>query len=85
MEKNFSTRLDESVIQRIDYLSETLGTSKKSIIEKAVTFYSSQIEQEKNHNWLDQTCGAWDRDETPEETINSIRKSFHKSMTRHQK
>jgi len=58
MDKIFSTRLDESVIHRIDALSQMLGTSKKAVVESAIGMYAYQMEQDKNYDIFEHTCGA---------------------------
>lgn len=91
MENTFCTDLDETVIQRIHALSQALNAPAKTVVENAVNLYASQIKlsdisstQELNLQWLDQTCGAWKRDESTEDTIQVIRELFNQSMMRHQ-
>ena len=85
MDKIFSTRLDESVIHRIDALSQMLGTSKKAVVESAIGMYAYQMEQDKNYDIFEHTCGAWQRDESPAETVESIRNAFRDSMNRYRR
>ena len=51
MDKILSARVDESVIQRIGSLARQLNTTKKKIIEGAITLYAEKIEKgnEKRH------------------------------------
>ena len=72
------------VIQRIGLLAKQLGTSKKTIIERAIKTYADTIEKEKHFDVLEQTLGAWQRDESPQETIDKARSTFSQSMERHQ-
>jgi hypothetical protein len=64
MDKIFSARVSESIIQRISSLARRLHTSKKSIIENAVTIYADQIDREHQFDVFGQTCGAWRRKES---------------------
>lgn len=98
MENTFCSDLDETVIQRIHDLSQALNAPAKIVVENAVNMYASHlekasdtelvsntIENEENTKWLELTFGTWQREESSEETIQSIRDTFHQSMTRHQK
>ncbi len=85
MDKILSARVDEAVIKKIGLLAQKLDTTKKSIIENAVRDYSKKIEEEHKIDILEQTLGAWQRTETPEETVKQIRGVFRKSMERHKR
>jgi len=85
MDKIFSARVDESVIKQIGNLARQLNTTKKQIIEGAVSMYAQKIEKEINQDVFDQTCGAWQRKEPAAETVNKAREAFQDSMLRHQK
>lgn len=84
MEKIFSTRIDESVIHRIAALSQTLGISKKAVVEDAILRYAEKVEKENNIDVFDQTSGAWKREETPDESVEKTRELFRRSMQRYQ-
>lgn len=81
MDKIISSRLDETVINQIALLAKELGTSKKAVIESAIRLYAQIIKQQTNA--FDASCGAWQRDETPEETLQHSREAFRRSMMRH--
>jgi len=83
MDKIFSARLDESVIQQVALLSRKLKTSKKAIIEAAVRLYSEQSRLKGKVDALENTCGVWERQETPQEDILASRTAFNQSMERH--
>ena len=85
MDKILSARVDESIISRIGSLARQLHTTKKKIIESAIQMYASKIEEENNLDVLDQTFGAWDREESAQQTVNNVRKAFRDSMLRHQR
>ena len=85
MDKVFSARVDEAVIQRITSLARRLQTSKKNIVEQAVMTYAAAVDREQGSDVFDQTFGAWDRDESPAETVEKARETFRKSMERHRR
>lgn len=85
MDKIFSARLDEDIIERIGGLARRLRTSKKQIIENAVQRYSDNIDNEEKFDVFEQTCGAWRRKESAAQTVAAARKAFRKSMEKHQK
>lgn len=75
--------MDEAVIQQVGMLARELKTTKKAIIEAAIKNYSEQKGVESKINIFNKTCGAWKRDETPQESISKARSAFNKSMERH--
>ena len=85
MDKILSTRIDGSVIQKLNMMTDVLSTTKKAVVEKAILALMKQVELEKNLDVLDITFGAWQRKESVDETVQHGRKYFQKSMARHQK
>lgn len=83
MDRVFSARIDESVVGMITILANELETTKKRVIEGAIKLFAETVEKEHRIDVLDLTCGAWDRDESPESTVNRARKAFRGSMSRH--
>lgn len=83
MDKVLSARVDESVIHQIGILARQLKMTKKAVIEAAIQLYSEQTGMDKNTDVFLTTCGAWQRPETPEETIRKSRSAFNRSMARH--
>ena len=83
MDKILSARVDESIIQQVGILARELNTSKKAIIEAAIKLYSEQTGIAKKMNVFEKTCGAWNRTETPQESIAIARSAFNRSMHRH--
>lgn len=85
MDKILSTRVEGSVIQKLNMMTDVLSTTKKAVVEKAILALLKQVELEKNLDVLDITFGAWQRKESVDETVQHGRKCFQKSMARHQK
>ncbi len=84
MDKVLSARIDESVIQQIGLLSRKLNTSKKNIIEASIKLYSEQTGLKSKIDVFENTCGAWKRSETAQESVLISRGAFNQSMQRHQ-
>lgn len=85
MDKIFSSRIDESIVHRIDIIAKQLNTSKKSVIEKAISLYAQKIKKENDFDVMEQTLGAWRRKEAPGKTVEKTKKIFRDSMRRYQK
>ena len=84
MDKIMSTRMDEAIIQQIGILAKKLGTSKKAVLEKAVLNYSQKIETELSFDVLTHTLGAWQREESSAQTVQTIKKRMKQSQERYQ-
>jgi hypothetical protein len=82
MDKVLSARVDESTLNRISWLARELGATKKSIIEEAIRAYTREIEARGDSDVLELTCGAWARDEPPDETVVATRAAFRRSLAR---
>jgi hypothetical protein len=85
MDRILSARIDDAVYRKISDLSTRMHTSKKSVIEMAIQQFGEHIEQDAETTVFDRTCGIWNRNETPAETIDHVRRTFHNSMTRYRR
>ena len=83
MDRILSARVDEAVLKRIGVLAKRLNTTRKAIIEQAILAYAEKIQEEQKFDILEQTHGAWQRDESSAETVARARKAFRESMERH--
>ncbi len=83
MDKVLSARVDEAVLHKIGLLARKLGTSKKAVIERAILEFADQFESDGDLDPMALTHGAWDREETAEETVARARGAFRGSMERH--
>ncbi|MCD4720503.1 MAG: hypothetical protein K8S13_11690 [Desulfobacula sp.] len=85
MTKILSAQVDESIIHQIGILADEFNMTNEAIIENAIKIYSKQkrIEQIQDKDIFTKTFGAWQRSESPEETIKKARSAFNKSMERH--
>ena len=84
MDKVISTRVDESVALLVGTLARRLHTSKKRVIEEAMTAYAKSVGVAANGALLDSTAGCWRRRESPAATVARVRKSFSSAYRRHQ-
>ena len=76
VDKILSTRVEGSVIQKLNMMTDVLSTTKKAVVEKAILALLKQVELEKNLDVLDITFGAWQRKESVDETVQHGRKCF---------
>lgn len=84
MDKILSARIDETVLNYISQLANTLHISKKKIIEDAIKKYANNLKAEQTLRPFKQSFGLWKSKEAPSETAGRIRREFQKSMLRHQ-
>lgn len=85
MDKIFSARIDEAVLQKIQTLAQKLKTSKKNILESAITMYDKKIGESQKVDIIDEAFGCWRRKESAEETIKANRRIMRNSVKRHRK
>ena len=85
MDKTISARVEEAIAALIGVLSRQLGYSKKRVLEEAITMYARHMQGQTDTTSLDifaSTCGAWERSETPDQTVSKARGVFNQSMHR---
>ena len=83
MDKILSARVDETVIREIGELARALHTTKKAVIEAAIRAYAQNSGRGRGPDVFERTSGAWQRDERPEETVESARREFRNAKERH--
>lgn len=82
MDRIFSARLDEKVVDEIDRLSRRLGISKKQLVEEAIRLRAGHGPSRTTDVWQE-TAGAWQRSEPATATIRKSRRAIEHSMQRH--
>ena len=82
MDKVFSTRLDENLIRKVNILSVKKSMSKKTLIEQALLKYINDIDDQLDSDIINRSFGAWQRDETPDQTITGAKQAFKDSFFR---
>lgn len=83
MDRVFSARIDDAVYRKINDLADKMHSSKKAVLEKAVTLLGKQVQRKTGSDVFDETCGAWKRRESVAETVAGIRGAFKRSFRRH--
>jgi len=83
MDKVLSARIDESAAALLDELSRKLRRSKKSILEDALRGYAEHAAGGAPLDLIDETRGAWERDESAADTVRAARAAFRSSLGRH--
>ncbi len=82
MDKVFSARIDESVVGCISNLAVQLHSTKKQVIERAIELFAEQVGREQKTDLLERSFGAWKREESSQESVETSRAAFRKSMER---
>ena len=85
MVRIFSTRLDETLIERLDQASRELGMSKQRLVEQALRAHLHLlvgVEDDDEDDVLTRTSGAWKRREKPAATVRKTREGFRESLAR---
>lgn len=82
MDKILSTRVDESIIQRISVLARQLGTTKKAVVEGAIRLYAAKVDEQENSDVFAETSGLWQRKESGDQIVSEARRAFRESMER---
>jgi hypothetical protein len=85
MEKIFSARLDEAILDELDRVTRRLGVTKKQFLEEAIRLRAQQLSGETGVDIWAETSGAWKRAEEPQTTIRTARRAFQRSFGRHQR
>lgn len=83
MQRTMSARVDESVVALVDRIAREKKMSKREILEEAIKNFWEKVSIEKDVNSFQASFGAWERDESAEETVRKSRDAFNQSMQRH--
>lgn len=82
MDKVFSTRLDSNLIRKINIFAAKNSISKKTLIEKALRVFINNTD-DLDSDIIDRSFAAWQRDETAEQTISTVKQAFREGFIRH--
>ena len=83
MTKALSIRLDEAAVDALDRAAKRLGISKRQFLEEAIHQQASRMTADGNRDVWAETCGGWERRESPRVTIRKARQAFEASTLRH--
>ena len=76
MDRVISARLDEKIIEELDFATKRLRMTKKQFLEEAIRLRAKETRLEETLRIIDESFGAWKRDdETIDETLATIRAS----------
>ncbi len=82
MQRAFTTRLDDDLLERLDQAARALGVSKRRLVEEALRARLGPLGNLGAGDVLERTCGAWRRDEASDETVRRCRESFRRGLVR---
>jgi predicted transcriptional regulator len=83
MDKVFSTRLDENLIKKVDHFIKARSITKKSLVEQSLRTYLKGAESNIDLGIIDQSFGAWKRDEAIHKTWSRGRSAFNRGLERY--
>lgn len=83
MDKILSARLDETVVDELNRVTKRRGITKKQFLEEAIREHAGRGEAGDATDVWAETCGAWQRRESPRTTIRKARRAFNAATTRH--
>jgi hypothetical protein len=84
MTKVLSTRLDDDVIAELESATRRLGMTKKRFLEEAIRLRATSAspgDADTFFQALHDAYGAWQRDETAEETVRALKQPWEDSYT----
>lgn len=82
MQKVFSARLDEAVLDEMERVTRKLKMTKRRFLEEAISRQAKDLAGASESDVWSETLGAWKRKETPAATIRRAREGFERSFLR---
>lgn len=82
MQKVFSARLDEAVLDELDRVTRKLRITKRQFLEEAIHERARALAGETADDVWSDTLGTWRRDEAPATTIRRARQAFRRTFVR---
>ncbi len=82
MDKIFSTRLDEAVLDELNRVTRRLGVTKRRFLEEAIRLRADQSGTTGDADVWAETLGAWRRRESAPAIIARARREFRRSFQR---
>lgn len=83
MEKVFSARVDEAVLDDLDRAVRKLGITKRQFLEEAIRLRVQELAQQEDMDIWAETLGAWRRREAAAAIVRRARRHFQRSFERH--
>ncbi len=85
MQKIFSTRLDEALLNEMDRVTRRVRMTKRQFLEEAIRARARELSASPGQDVWAETRGAWKRRERPATTVRAARAAFQSSIERHQR
>ena len=82
MQKVFSARLDESILDEMERVTRRLKMTKRRFLEQAIHRQASELAGQVESDVWAETLGAWARREKPATTIRRAREAFRGAFER---
>jgi len=83
MQKIFSTRLEEAILNEMERATRKLGISKRQFLEEAIQLRVERLSRDEEGDVWSETLGAWQRREPGATTIRRARRAFRHTFERH--
>jgi hypothetical protein len=83
VQKIFSARLDEAVLDEMNRATRRVNMTKKQFLEEAIRARARELSATQPDVW-EETRGAWKRRGRPATTVRTARTAFQRSIERHQ-
>ena len=83
MDKIFSTRLDEAILDELNRVTRRLGVTKRRFLEEAIRLRAQQSGAAGDADVWAETLGAWRRRESAPAIVRRARRAFRRSFLRH--
>ena len=84
MDKIFSARLDEAVLNEMERVTRNLRITKTRFLEDAIRRQAAELAAGEGADVWAETLGAWERREKPATTVRRARRAFESGFARHQ-
>lgn len=84
MQKIFSARLDEAVLDEMNRATRRVNMTKKQFLEEAIRARARELSAASQADVWEETRGAWKRRGRPATTVRAARTAFQRSIERHQ-
>ena len=80
MDKIFSTRLDETILEELNRVTRRLGITKRRFLEEAIRLRAEQLGAADDSDVWTETLGIWRRRESAPAIIRRARAEFRRSF-----
>lgn len=82
MQKIFSARIDEALLNEMDRVTRRAGMTKRQFLEEAIRARARDLSAAPGADVWEETRGAWKRREGGATTLRKARAAFQRSIER---